>query len=182
LRFTDAILYHIFFGQSTLTNIVELMRTASSTSCVYSRGYSSFDEQGRIDSNTNVAVDFIALDYLENYTISSGVFSADFAAASSDSYLAGAEFVIEQDGDEMLRLPIASMVEDRIVNRGAGLIVPSSSGTNGYNLNQKLIFKAGAKIQTKIAFPDGVSITTTTPNTTGLALKVSFYGDGTINR
>jgi len=174
MKYTDKILYHILYGQASLKGIIELFQAQNNSYTVYDNGYSSFEDKGKIENNTNVAVEFISLELLENYVLANGLFSKAFTPAADNSFLASAILVIEQDSEDLLSIPIAKMTESRIVKDK----VLASDDANGYNLNQKILFKAGATIQAKIKMPNGVGIdANATANK--LAIKIGFFGDGT---
>lgn len=175
IKFTDRTLYHIAELQ-VVSAITELIKTGSTTK--YERGYSSFEEHGKIEANTVVAVEYIELWESAVYdSSSSNVFAVDFEPAWEQSELAACMLVIEQDSIEIARIPVWKMCEARIYQ---GNVVANGT-TAGFNLEQKLLLKPGAKIQAKLETPDGVTYNEQTGNNK-FGLKVAFSGSGTTNR
>jgi len=170
INFTDDILFYTKGAFSSLSGILTLVNSNDTIGT----GYSNLKDGGIVPKNKAIAVDFIVLKRSE-YVIANGIFDSAFTSTTnSAAFYSVQELEVLINDKTALRLPIGSLIENRIVK---GSTSNNTTNTLGINLRRKLVIKEDDTLQFRIHTPSGITKTPTAGS--AFAYRVELYGDAT---
>lgn len=174
VNFADGVIFHNAWSAGSISGIFEMVKSNNSGN-IFSRGYSSLLEHGKVPEGLCMAVDYITLERGTFVTVTENIFSTTPQAMWNLGEW-GADFVIYQDSEEIFRKPLFSFNEARVGEDG---ITQDGSGapSAGVNIRKRILIKAEAKLKFNIEYPDGVSVYAGAGLST--YYRVALFGDMT---